>query len=153
MNGTAGETGVNTQTLSSNSTSFVIGGSALVGPTSNRYFLIATPAFAALPGAPTPDREIPAGSIPFASAGGDTISYGAFDSVVYGSGVLPTDGILSLNDNLTTGVNSPTNYAGTTGSVNAAPPASVPALPSWQMLLATALLLAGSGGALLRARG
>ncbi len=48
-NGTPGETGINGVTVSSTSESFLIGGSALTPPTTSKAFLIATPAFAALP--------------------------------------------------------------------------------------------------------
>ncbi len=62
---------------------------------------------------------------------------------------MPTDGILSLRRNGTTGVNTPTNFAGTPGQVNLA--AVVPMLPSWGIaLLVGAMLLAASG--LLRRR-
>ena len=152
-NGTPNETGVAGRTLSSNTQSFVIPGSPLVSPTSNKFFLIATAAFAALPGAPTPDALIPAGSIPFFSAAaGDTIQYQPWDTFAFGAGVVPTDGVNSLNRNLTTGANSPTNYAGATGSVNASP--AVPSTSRGAMLALAALLLGGcawaAGG--LRAR-
>ena len=142
-NGTPGETGINGQTVSSTSETFPIGGSALTPPTSNKFFLIATPAFAALSGAPTPDRILPPGNIPFFSTGGDTVSYGPYDS--WNFGAVPTNGVSSLNR--LTGVqnNSPTNYAGGTGQVNAGTPApQVPALNGVGVgLVAALLVLAG----------
>ena len=39
--------------------------------------------------------------------------------MIIGAGQLPTDGVNSLSPDLTTGPNSPTNYAGETGSVDA----------------------------------
>ncbi len=126
MNNTPGETGLPGHTLSSNAYSFVIPGPALVGPTSGRSYLVATAAFAALPGAPTPDAIIPAGSVPFFSTGGDTLTYVPWDFFTFGPGLVPTDGINSLNRDLTTGPNTPKNYAGVTGSVVAPPP--VPSL-------------------------
>lgn len=122
VNGGSGETGLPGHDLTSNSNIFAIPGPALVGSTSNKFFLIATQAFADLPGAPTPDRIIPGGLVPFFSISGDTISYDPWDSMTFGVGVLPTDGVTSLNFDLTTGTNSPTNYAGGTGSVDASGP-------------------------------
>jgi hypothetical protein len=99
------------------------------GSTLNKRVLIATSAFAALPGAPTPDFIIPAN---FFSVAGDTLAFDVYDSWVIGAGQLPTDGTTSLNkdpddttDTPFTALNSPTNYAGVTGSVNASsgPPA------------------------------
>lgn len=88
--------------------------------TANRSWLLATNAFTALPGAVTPDYVIPEN---FFSLNGDTITLvdGAFAPMIFGSGVLPVDGINALRKNLTTGVNSPTNFAGQTGSVDTSP--------------------------------
>jgi hypothetical protein len=143
-NGTPGETAVDGNTMSSNTKSFVISGPSLVAPTTNKFFLMATPGFAALAGAPTPDRIIPAGSVPFFATGGDTIMYQPWDSWTFGA--VPTDGVNSLDRISGVGANSPTNYAGVTGSVNAnvlATPA-VPSLPGWGLIaVGTSLLLAG----------
>jgi len=151
-NGTPGETGVPSQSLSSNSTSFTIGGAPPAPPTSNKFFLIGTAGYAALPGAPPPDAIIPAGSVPFAAAGGDTIAYGPYDSLIYGAGVLPTDGITALNRDLSTSTNSPTNYAGTTGSVDASPAAAVGSLDVVGALLSAALLAVAGIMLAMRAR-
>jgi hypothetical protein len=137
QNGTPNENNIVGSTLSSNAESFTIGGAA-PSPTSNKHYLIATAAFAALPGAPTPDYIIPEGSIPFVETTGDTVTYGPYDSVTFGSGVLPTDGIDSLNDDLTTGVNSPTNYLAESGSVDASPPATP--IPSFSVPSAVAMV-------------
>ena len=116
--GGANETGVNGKTISSASHSFMLPGPALTPPTSNKHYLIATAAFAALPGAPTPDAIIPAGSLPFFfSTGGDTVNYVPWDTWAFGA--VPTDGINSLKRNGTVSANDPTNYAGVTGSVDA----------------------------------
>ena len=100
-------------------------------PTGNHHLLLATAAFASLPGAVAPDFIIPDGFL-FTPNGmvenlvilGDTLTYA----------VLPTDGILSLNADLTTGPNSPTNYAGQTGSIDVGPPEPVPATSAWGLL-------------------
>jgi hypothetical protein len=141
-NGTPGETGVPGHTMTSNSKSFTIVGAPLAPPTSNKFYLIATAAFAALPGAPTPDAIIPPAALPFFfSTSGDTVTYVPWDALAFGA--VPTDGTTSLNGDLTTGLNSPTNYAGVSGSVDASP-AEVPML-SEQGLLVLGLLLAAIG--------
>lgn len=89
----------------------------LVPPTTNRYLLFATQAFADLPGAPTPDQIIPPGVVPFFHVGGDIVTYHPYDSFAFGA--VPTDGIHSLNRLGGIAINSPTNYAGQTGSVDA----------------------------------
>jgi hypothetical protein len=141
-NGTPNETGVPGHNMTSNAKSFAIVGAPLVAPTSNKFYLIATAAFAALPGAPTPDAIIPAGVLPFFfSTSGDTVTYVPWDALTFGS--VPTDGTTSLNGDLSTGLNSPTNYAGVSGSVDASP-AAVPLL-SEQGFLVLGLLLAAIG--------
>lgn len=154
-NGTPNEVGVPGHTMTSNTKNFVISGSPLASPTSNKLFLMGTAAFAALPGAPTPDAIIPAGVLPFFfSTGGDTVSYTPWDSIAFGT--VPTDGTTSLNRSgsvMVSGVNSPTNYAGVSGSVNAAPPPSVPALSSWGPLLLGLLLVGTAVQLALRRRG
>jgi len=92
--------------------------------TANKSFLIATPGFAAL-GIVAPDYIMPAG---FLFVGGGTVDYAGVDILT--SGTLPTDGVTSLNRDGTTGVNSPRNFAGQTGSIPLAPiPPSGPASP------------------------
>jgi len=88
----------------------------LTGNTANKYLLLATEGFAASPGVPAPDFIIPDGFLPLE---GDTLEYWLYSAAtwIYLEGELPTDGVLSLNEDHTTGVNSPTNYAGETGSV------------------------------------
>lgn len=92
----------------------------VVGNTSNKTILFATPAFAALPGAPTPDFIFPAGMVPFFAIGGDSIAY-TYDNMAFAGGALPTDGRRSLNDVGGVNVvacNSPKNFAGQTASLN-----------------------------------
>jgi hypothetical protein len=81
--------------------------------TENRRVLIATAAFAAIPGVPTPDYLIPAG---FLRRTGDTLTYAATPhSVAFGA--LPADGLKSINAAGAMATNSPTNFAGQTGSI------------------------------------
>lgn len=141
-NGTPNETGVIGRTMSSTTKNFVIAGAVIVSPTSNKKFLLGTAAFAALPGAPAIDALIPIGVLPFFfNVAGDTLMYQPWDTLI--NGAVPTDGVTSLNRNQTTGVNSPTNYAGTTGSVNASP-SSIPAFSAWGFV-AVLVLLSGVG--------
>lgn len=121
-NGTPNEIGLPGHNLTSNSNTFLIPGSPLTPPTTNKFYLIATQAFADLPGAPTPDAIIPSAMVPFFSIDLDTITYDPWDALAFGPGALPTDGVTSLNFDLTTGVNSPTNYAGDTGSIDVSGP-------------------------------
>lgn len=90
----------------------------LIPPTTNKHLLLATSGFAALAGAPTPDYIIPAN---FLRMNGDTLRYYVYPdaTMTYGAGQLPTNGVHSLNIGGTTGLNSPTNYDGDSGSVNA----------------------------------
>lgn len=113
--GGAGEIFLGGLPLTSNSTVFNFSNN-LTPPTSNKYLLVATPAFAALPGAPTPDFTLPTN---FLSTLGDTVRYHVYDTWTFGA--IPTDGVNSLSRSTGVGPNSPTNYAGQTGSVNASP--------------------------------
>lgn len=128
--------------------------SNIVGNTADRYLLFATAAFAALPGAPTPDYIIPAH---FFAINGDTIHWAPaffYDNFTYGAGALPTNGTSSIQvtnyntHTFITAVNSPTNFAGQTGSVVAT---NVPALSTYGIALA-ATLLAAAGIFVLRKR-
>jgi serralysin len=95
----------------------------LVGNTANKTFLIATPGFAALPGGVTPDYTVP---VNFFSVAGDSIDYGGgLDTFTFSGAQLPHDGILSLKRNLTTGTNSPKNFAGQQGSISLPEPATL----------------------------
>lgn len=84
--------------------------------TANQKMLLATQGFADLPGAPTPDFII---SEDFFNVAGDTLTYWNYSAAVWSFGVVPTCGQLSLNQDGSTGVNSPTNLAGETGSIAA----------------------------------
>ncbi len=146
--GLPNETGVGNQTLSSTGESFNMGAGSVSAPTTNKHYLIATPAFAALPGAPTPNVIIPAGNIPFFNTGGDTVTYGVYDS--WNFGAVPTNGIDSLSRTTGVGANSPTNYAGQTGSVNGSP--AVPASSPIGWSAAVLLVLASWTALVLRRR-
>ncbi|HWL94074.1 MAG TPA: hypothetical protein VNT79_11125 [Phycisphaerae bacterium] len=121
VGGGANETGIVGRTVTSTTRSFTIPGPAPSAPTSNKTLLFATPDFAALPGVPTPNYIFPAGSVPFISPGGsDSVSYNPYDpgGIAYATGVLPTDGVKSLNDGNIIACNTPKNYAGVTATLN-----------------------------------
>jgi hypothetical protein len=99
--------------------------------THNTSVLIATQGFADL-GIVTPDFIVPAG---FLFTNGGTVNYAGVNFMTYAS--LPTDGVLSLNRDLTTlvvttGVNSPKDFAGVTGTVPA--PVALNFVPAWNLV-------------------
>lgn len=153
--GTGGnETGVGNGSLSSGLHSFSWSNGPVGTPTNGRSYLVATSAFAALPGAPVPDVIIPSANVPFFNTAGDTVAFGMIDSLTFG--VVPTNGTDSLTEaaaggTITAGPNTPKNYAGTEGSVNAAPP-GVPS-SSVPTILLTLMIMTAIGFMALRRRG
>jgi hypothetical protein len=123
--GTSLETGIGGHAMIANpsGTTFIIPAN-VPSPTSNRSYLIATPGFAALPGAPTPNAIKAAG---FLFALTDTsMQYNPYDTATWAAGSLPTDGVRSLQRPgvglaMQVGLNSPTNYSGQTATVNVIP--------------------------------
>ena len=113
----------------------------LVAPTANKFLLLGTARFAALPGAPTPDYIIQEN---FFSTDGDTLRYWAysFATAEYGPGDVPLDGVSSFDLAGGTAVNSPTNYAGESGSVDLNIP--IPAMSAVGLaVFAVVLLIVG----------
>ncbi len=114
--------------------------------TANQHLLLGTAAFAALAGAPTPDYLIPENFVSLAS---DELTYWFYTAatMTFGAGALPLDGVLSLNADGSTGVNSPTNFADVTGSVdaNAGGVVQVPTGSSWSVIgMALTVLISGA---------
>jgi hypothetical protein len=87
----------------------------VVGDTGLEHLLFGNQAFADLPGAPPPDQIVNINA--FFDVTGDTLRYNPWDNLVFPA--LPNDGINSFNEVTGVAVNSPTNFAGTTGSVDA----------------------------------
>jgi hypothetical protein len=85
----------------------------LPSDTANRTFLVATPGFASLPGGVTPNYTMPTNFL-FRPDG--RVSLVGADTVTYTN--LPANGILSIDRNGATAVNSPRNFAGQQGSVS-----------------------------------
>lgn len=92
--------------------------------TANKHLLIATPGFARLSGAVTPDFTLPCG--PFFSPNATTISitFDGADSEMFLGATLPKDGANSLTDSNLGGTSafvasasSPVNFAGSSGSI------------------------------------
>ena len=112
--------------------------------TANTWVLIATPGYASTPGAVTPDYTLASG---FLGTGGGTLVYAGIDTWAYGA--MPTDGLHALARDGSTPVNTPTNFAGQTSTINVG--TAVPMAPAWALvLLVGALLIAAS--AMLRKR-
>lgn len=139
MHSTAnGETFLSGATVKSNITGKIFTfPNDLSGNTFDKRLLLATPGFGSLPGAVQPDFTIPPN---FFSLTGDRIAYDAFgpiDSVTFSAAQLPKNGVLSLDtETLQTGVNTPTNFSGATGSVNVVvPEASAAALAAGALLV------------------
>ncbi len=119
QNGLANEVGLNDKWVRANiaGNQFDFPGN-LSGNTSNAHLLLATAGFAALPGAPTPDYEIPPN---FFDLNDDFLEYWTYDDFDFPAGALPLNGKDSLSGDGTTGPNTPTNFAGESGTVDACP--------------------------------
>ena len=102
----------------------------LMGDTTNRHLLIASPGFASLVGAVTPDYSLPSG--PFFDLGTTSITinlthpfFGLVDSITFAGASLPINGRDSLTDTtintpattLVAGQSSPTNFSGSVGAL------------------------------------
>ncbi|MBY0399525.1 hypothetical protein K2X89_04470, partial [Myxococcota bacterium] len=147
--GVGAETGVASSSITSTLKSTSWTGATVALPTGGKSFLIASASFAALPGAPTPDAIIPAGSMPFFNPAGDTITFaGGIDAWAFGA--VPTNGTSSLDRDAGVVTNSPKNRNGATGSVNANP-APVPSASFW-MAAGLVSAMAAMGAFALRRR-
>ncbi|OYU42750.1 MAG: hypothetical protein CFE44_22240, partial [Burkholderiales bacterium PBB4] len=88
--------------------------------TANKFVLVATKGFADLNNV-IPDYTIPAGFVPLTNG---SVAFAGVDSFAYAA--LPTDGTKALNRDKSSVTNSPTNFAGATGSIPAPPVAATP---------------------------
>lgn len=109
--------------------------------TANTSVLLATQAFADL-GLVTPDYIIPAG---FLFAGNGSVNFGGVDILGYSN--LPADGSLSFSRGGATGVNTPTNFAGQTGTVTVPASNIINGTPGDDVLQGTAASEGIVGGA------
>ncbi len=93
--------------------------------TANHRLLFATPGFGSLAGGVTPDYTLPAGPFIDPAAVNISINFSNVDTLSFTGSTLPLDGAHSLVDsnpygvaNLLSATNTPTNFTGTSGSVN-----------------------------------
>jgi hypothetical protein len=149
IGGSNSETQIQTHWYATNSynqshTEFL--GSPLPFGTANKKFLVGTESYAALPGVPAPDYILPDGIL---EPSGDTVVWWFYQELTIPPSTMPSDGATSLHlvdpaaptEGFSTGPNSPTNYAGETGTVVLAPPpVQLPATSVWGLLLGGALL-------------
>jgi hypothetical protein len=93
--------------------------------TRNRTILIATPGFAALPGAVAPDYTLPSRN--FFSTAADTLRFDGNAAAVltFTAGQLPTNGRMSINKSRIPALNSPQNFAGQVGFLSPVTPGDV----------------------------
>lgn len=92
--------------------------------TADKKFLVGSESYAALPGVPAPDYVLPDGIL---DPNGDTVVWWFYQTIEIPPGVMPSDGTLSISvvdpsdpgnpPIYSVGVNSPTNFAGETGTV------------------------------------
>ncbi len=134
-----------TITASGNTFNFVTN---LPSTTLNKWALVATSNFAALPGAVTPDYILPAS---FFSTAGGTLNY-AGGADLWNYGAVPTDGVNALQRDGSSAANSPTNFAGAVGSVDLSPSAPIPAVTAWGVIFAIGAILLLATGAFYRPR-
>ncbi len=91
------------------------------GATANAHLLLGTVAYDALPNSPTPDYIIPANFFSTVAEPFPGIEYWTYDDFIFLAGELPTNGKDSLDASGGTGPNSPTNFHGESGNVDACP--------------------------------
>ena len=95
-------------------------GSALPFGTANKKFLVGTESYAALTGVPAPDYIVPDAII---EPDGDIVVWWFYQTIVIPPATMPSDGVLSITvvdpfvPSYSVGINSPTNFAGDTGTV------------------------------------
>ena len=114
----------NSSGLTSNANNYTFTTNLSSTSTTNKHFLVGTVGYASIAGVPAPDYTVPN---QFFSAAGDTLTLvGSLSGTITFTGAqLPTDGLNSLNrlyngstnSGFTSALNSPTNFAGNTGSV------------------------------------
>lgn len=114
------------------------------GATTNTWILVATSNFASLPGGIAPDYVIPPNFFP---TSGGTLNY-ASGTNTWAYGTVPTDGVTALHRDGSTGPNAPKNFAGGSGSVNAAN--AVPMVRTWGLIVLVGAMLFMASGLLRR---
>ena len=132
IGGSQGEVGISNhwfQTGSYNADHTDVLGTNLPFGTANKKFLVGTVSYAALPGVPAPDYIVPDGIL---EPDGDTVAWWFYQVITIPPATMPSDGVLSITvvdpgiPTYSVGVNSPTNFAGDTGTVSLGPPPAAP---------------------------
>jgi len=129
------------QPLTSNGSVFIVPNPLPNENTYLRSILFGTAAFAALPGAPTPDWIIPEN---FFDPAGDELRWRTLHDIYsFTSNDLPTDGIHALQrSDGSQPINTPQNFAWETGTVDASPPGvGMGAEPVWIGIVVTMLAI------------
>jgi len=121
-------------------------GSQLPFGTADKQFLVGSESYAALPGVPAPDYVLPDGVI---EPEGDTIVWWFYQTLTIPAATMPSDGTDSLHLvdpedpglGFVTGPNSPTNFAGETGTVvlPSPQPVGLPATSAWGLAAGVSL--------------
>lgn len=137
--------GFNVETFGTIPTSAPLGPNLPSTLTAGKYVLVATAGYEAMAkaqGAPAPDRVLPDN---FLQIDADTVRYAAIAATDRTYTNIPTDGIDSIDyENPTGTVNTPENFAGDTGTIDATGP-DVPVLGDIAFgLLALALAATGA---------
>lgn len=115
-------------------------GSDLPFGTAYKKFLVGSVSYAALEGVPEPDYVLPDG---FLNPDGDTVVWWFYQTLTIPPGVMPSDGYTSITvvdplaQTFSVGPNSPTNFAGATGSI---PATVVPSMTPWGAALGAVAL-------------
>ena len=124
--GNPSEIAMNNKTVTSNTATFTFPANLPVGTsTANKSILLATAAYAVLPGAVAPDHMIVDN---FIDLNDDILQFWVYDIFNFAPGELPLNGKNALHrvgswptGPFASGANSPTNYAGQTGSIDTCP--------------------------------
>ena len=124
--GMANETGLNNKWVRSTATGMQLNFTVNLpaGSTANAHLLLGTAAYAALPGAVTPDYIIPANFFSTTAEPFPGIEYWTYDDFIFSAGMLPLNGKDSLNRagaSYVSAPNSPTNFHGQSGNIDACP--------------------------------
>ncbi len=121
--GMANETGLLNKNDVSNATGKTLVFTANLPPDSTAFahLLLGTAAYDALPNSPTPDYIIVPNFFSTVAEPFPGIEYWTYDDFIFLAGELPTNGKDSLDASGGTGPNSPTNFHGVSGNVDACP--------------------------------
>jgi hypothetical protein len=130
-----------TITASSGPNVFTFVGNLPSTATAGKWVLVGTSAFALASGAPTPDYVLPDN---FFDPTSDSLNYAGVDTWAISN--VPVDGVNSLDRATGVGANSPTNFAGQSGSIDVSGGPQVPSFGGVALVVLTGLLLLAGAG-------